>query len=447
MDTWTTEKVLSLAPDASSAKSGKELASPRKWVSMGRDGQSAWGLCQGSGKNPYQASIDLNEPAFKCTCPSRKFPCKHSLGLFLILAGQPGAVAEGTPPDWVNEWLAGRTQRAEKKVAKAQAGEKISDPEAQKKRVAEREAKVSAGLKELEIWMSDLVRQGLAGAQGRPNSFWESTAARMIDAQAPGIARRVRELSGIPASGEGWPERLLEQLGRLHLLREGFQRIETLSVELQNDIRTLIGWTQNQDELLGNSGVKDEWLVLGRTLEEEDKIRVQRTWLHGKQSGRNAMHLHFAHLTQPLDTSLVPGTAFEGEVVYFPSAYPMRAIIKERGGVSKNLDGIPGQASIADLMAAYAEALAMHPWIEQFPMRLSAVVPVRRDERWQLRDGEGRCVPLTPSFAKGWELLAMSGGRAVTVFGEWDGDFLQPVSVSAEGRFAHLWSRKQREEA
>jgi SWIM zinc finger len=448
MDTWTTEKVLSLAPDASSAKSGKELASPRKWVSMGRDAQSAWGLCQGSGKNPYQACIDLNEPAFKCTCPSRKFPCKHSLGLFLILAGQPGVVSEGAPPDWVKEWLEGRAQRAEKKVAKAQAGaEKISDPEAQKKRAAEREAKVSAGLKELETWMSDLVRQGLAGAQSRPNSFWESTAARMIDAQAPGIARRVRELSGIPASGEGWPERLLEQLGRLHLLREGFQRMETLPVELQSDIRTVIGWTQQQDELPGKAGVKDEWLVLGRTLQVEEKIRVQRTWLHGKKSERDAMHLHFAHLTQPLDTSLVPGTTFEGEVVYFPSAYPMRAIIKERGNAPKNLDGIPGEASIARLMASYAEALTVHPWIEQFPMRLGEVVPARRDERWLLKDAEGRTVALAPNFAKGWELLAMSGGRPVTVFGEWDGDFLQPLSVWAEGRFAHLWSRKQMEEA
>jgi uncharacterized Zn finger protein len=26
-------------------------------------------------------SVDLSGPAFRCTCPSRKFPCKHGLAL------------------------------------------------------------------------------------------------------------------------------------------------------------------------------------------------------------------------------------------------------------------------------------------------------------------------------------------------------------------------------
>ena len=42
---------------------------------------------QGSAASPYQTGIDLSEPAFQCTCPSHKFPCKHGLGLFLLLAG------------------------------------------------------------------------------------------------------------------------------------------------------------------------------------------------------------------------------------------------------------------------------------------------------------------------------------------------------------------------
>src|SRR3954468_8235398 len=97
---WTPEQVLALAPDASSAKSGKDLSTPRKWLTLGVNDTCAWGSIQGSGKNPYQTSIDFTGPAFKCTCPSRKFPCKHGLGLFLILAQQPGAVTEKEPPQW-----------------------------------------------------------------------------------------------------------------------------------------------------------------------------------------------------------------------------------------------------------------------------------------------------------------------------------------------------------
>ena len=128
------------------------------------------------------------------------------------------------------------------------------DAAAQARRTADREAKVAAGLEELKRWLLDLVRQGLASAQGRPYSFWESVAARMVDAQAPGVARLVRDLAGIPASGEGWPDRLLERLGRLLLLVEGYSRITDLPEPTQADLRSLIGWTQDQKELLGQPG-------------------------------------------------------------------------------------------------------------------------------------------------------------------------------------------------
>ncbi len=107
MPNWTTEQIIALAPDASSAKAGRELASPRKWASLGCQGErAAWGECQGSAKEPYQAIVDLSEPAFRCSCPSRKFPCKHALGLFLLLASQPAAFTQQACPGWVSEWLA-----------------------------------------------------------------------------------------------------------------------------------------------------------------------------------------------------------------------------------------------------------------------------------------------------------------------------------------------------
>src|SRR5258708_7108261 len=152
---WTTEQVLAIAPDPSSAKSGKDPSAPRKWKTLGLDQTSAWGTIQGSGKNPYQTCIDFGGPAFKCTCPSRKFPCKHGVGLFLIVAQQAGAMTENKPPAWVGEWMAKRAEKEEKKTAAA-APETPPDPEtaakavaAAEKRVASREAKVTSGLEEL----------------------------------------------------------------------------------------------------------------------------------------------------------------------------------------------------------------------------------------------------------------------------------------------------------
>lgn len=42
------------------------------------------GECTGSGKSNYITSadyIDEANPVFRCSCPSRQFPCKHSIGL------------------------------------------------------------------------------------------------------------------------------------------------------------------------------------------------------------------------------------------------------------------------------------------------------------------------------------------------------------------------------
>ena len=80
--TLTAEQILALAPDPASARAGQGLANARKWATLGCDMRSAWGECQGSAREPYRTQIDLSEPAFRCSCPSRKFPCKHGLGLF-----------------------------------------------------------------------------------------------------------------------------------------------------------------------------------------------------------------------------------------------------------------------------------------------------------------------------------------------------------------------------
>ena len=101
--TLTSDHILSLAPDAASAKAGSQLATPAKWSQLGRDERALWGECQGSGKVPYRTQIDTTEPAFKCSCPSRKFPCKHGLGLYLLLSSHPQLFAAGAAQQWVTD--------------------------------------------------------------------------------------------------------------------------------------------------------------------------------------------------------------------------------------------------------------------------------------------------------------------------------------------------------
>ncbi len=89
---WSADSVLALAPDDSSRRAAAALARPAPWDGAGASADLVWGLCAGSGKNPYQVVVDLADPAFKCSCPSRKFPCKHALALLMLWSA-------GTVPD------------------------------------------------------------------------------------------------------------------------------------------------------------------------------------------------------------------------------------------------------------------------------------------------------------------------------------------------------------
>lgn len=432
---WTTEQVLSLAPDVSTVKAGRALSMPQKWLSWGCKEQIIWGECQGSGSKPYQTQIDLTEPAFNCTCPSRKFPCKHGIGLLLLVVNQPSA-PQSALPQWLIDWTTARAKRAQQRAEKEQNGGKILDPVAQAKRIAQRQHKIDGGLQELDLWLRDLIRHGLAAAQARGYSFWDAPAARMVDAQAPAVAVRLRQMAGIAATGEGWADRLLEQIGRLHLLIKGYQQFEALPTATQADIYTMIGWAQKQEDLQHEPASRDQWLVLGRVIEDDGKQRTQRTWLLGQHSGYTAFILDSAHGSQSLDTSIIPGTCLDADLIFYSGAYPLRALIKERHNLLPLPDTLPGTKTMSDSCAAYAAALACNPWLERFPMLLANVIPAQRGDQWTVREtnATGHSFRLVISSLQGWALAALSGGNPIHLFGESDGKSLLPISVWVNGR-------------
>ncbi|MBV8636161.1 MAG: SWIM zinc finger family protein, partial [Burkholderiaceae bacterium] len=239
----TEQQVLALAPDSGSAANGKKLAQAKQWPLLGRNARAIWGECQGSGKNPYQVRVDLADFASKCSCPSFKFPCKHAIGLLVLAANQPAAVAAADEPEWVTDWLDKRADNAAKKEARAVAkAEAPVDEAAQQKRAEKRDQRVRDGLAALQVWLEDLVRNGLARLPAEGPAFWEQAAARLVDAQASGLATRLRALAELPGSRTDWPEMLLAELGRIALAVRAYERIEQLDPSIQQQLRQLIGY-------------------------------------------------------------------------------------------------------------------------------------------------------------------------------------------------------------
>ncbi|MDX2111928.1 MAG: SWIM zinc finger family protein [Verrucomicrobiota bacterium] len=429
---WTIEQALALAPDPASAKAGQGLSSPRKWQSLGRNGNAVWGLCQGSGADPYQARIDLSEPAFKCSCPSRKFPCKHGLGLLLIFIQNPQAVVEGEPPPWVTEWMQSRQARAEKAAAKAEvATEPPADPEAvaaaAAKRAQKREERVADGLAEMELWLRDTVRTGLASAQAQSSSFWENKAARLVDAQAPGVARRVRELATLCASGTGWQERVLGELARLYLLRRAAGRLEYLPEPERHLVRNALGWTTKTEDVIQSGAVEADWFATGQRVEEDERLATRRTWMLKDDGAQWALLLQFAPHGQPLKNEFPAPRAYHGALSYYPGSLPLRAV--PSGALNHSPLVVPGGESISTSLNRYAGALARDPWLEQWPMLLGGVIPCQHEGLRWLRDSSGDAIPVAMKHPRWWTLLSISGGDPVTVFGEWTGEFFWPLTV------------------
>src|SRR5215207_5730338 len=278
--TLTEDQVLALAPDASATRAGRELAGSRHWASAGTRERAVWGECRGSAAEPYTCAIDLDGPAFRCSCPSQKNPCKHALGLFLRYVG---GLPDGEPPPWVGEWIAQRRARSLRPSAPADPERAAAD---QRRRAERREQRISGGIEELDRWLRDLVRGGLAEVPARPRASFDQMAARLVDAQAPGLARLVRELGYLPHSGDRWPERMLIVLGRLQLLLDAWGRIDALEPDLQAELRSQMEINESRESVLANPAVHDTWSVLGRRLLIDERFQMQRTWLWGESTRR-----------------------------------------------------------------------------------------------------------------------------------------------------------------
>ena len=437
---WSADQVLSLAPDPAAQRSARALAGADAWSEVGvsvEDGvpPTVWGLCQGTGHQPYRTCVDLTDPAYQCSCPSRKIPCKHTLGLLLRWSG--GGVPPGRAPGWVRQWQATRRERSERAAARtelARPGGAGTGRAASTKTALRRAERVAAGLAELDRWLTDQLRNGLANASRLGYDQWDTMAARLVDAQAPGAARLVRNLAGYA----GDPARLLVELGLLRLLTAGFARLDRLPPALAATVRQRVGLPVSAEEVLAGPPVRDRWQVLGVHDEQELDLVIRRVWLRGAGTGRAALVLSFAAPGQVFRTDLVLGTEFDADFCFYPDH--LRVQIAQRHGPAAPIGSVAAASPVPVALREYASALAADPWLERWPMVLSGVVPTRSADgrQWCLTDGGGSGVPLDPVTGPPWRLVAAAGGRPVTVVGEWTATGLRPLSCWLGDRLVPL---------
>lgn len=450
----TIDKIESMAPDQGSLSAAAKIK-PSAWPlrAQSQAANLAWGECQGSGSTPYRVSIALDDLAYKCTCPSRKFPCKHSLGLMLLFARAPEGFAEQPVPDWVSDWMARRRPAsapradvaskprvsldealAEKTDAQNDEKAKARAAQQRERLKAQREESILRGLDELDLWITDRINRGLAGFMNEAAQQCRMVAQRLVDAKAPGIATRIdslpSELFALPERVR--PDAIIDALGSLHLLADAYRRQDKLPEALRHDVRRLVGWTQERQALLEDDAAPratSTWSVIATYSEiQPDKLRRIETWLAGQKAG-NAVYatlIDFVAVgTGAGGSPFMPGEAFSAELVYYPSAVPLRAVIANRIETDGTQDPPPKPAGLAQSLDAYDELRARQPWLGQWPIRFrnAAVQQFGSQGLWVVDGDHG--VPLHPRQQD--EALVLADVAISELTGLWDGRYFSPA--------------------
>ncbi|MAT55789.1 MAG: hypothetical protein CMN32_15030 [Saprospirales bacterium] len=431
----TEEKIFKLAPDSGTAQRAREVAHFRRWHLLAGNGRAIWGE-YGNPYDPFLVAADFEKLAVHCTCPVRRKPCKHGIGLLLTFLRYNGEFSVQEPPDWVQSWLDKRDRRFAKK--KEEKPQRSAEAEAalaeQRQRNRERRmADMAAGLDLLENWVLDLLRQGLASLEGREEDYFQELATRMVDAKLGTLARRIRQLPQVMTLDD-WPSRLSQELGEIYLLVKAFQKLPTLPDALQDDLLSLTGVNFKKEDILANAGITDRWLVAGQFFAEEDSnLQSRRTWLIGEQSGRIAMLLDFSWGGTGYESDWRSGSILDGEVVFYPSRLPLRALVKAHEVVKDQPFHLPeGLTDFKELGKKWAAAVGTLPWVWPWPAILDEVIPVHTSGRFLLVDKNRDALPLACTPQSGWQLMAESAGMPIRIFGQWEGEAFRPLSVVAD---------------
>lgn len=430
------DDIQQLSPDDASFKAAKGLVIPAKWPLLAVNDSALWGECQGSGSKPYQVQVDRVGPAFKCSCPSRKFPCKHGLALLLLHAQHGDKFSTGDAPTWVTDWLASRQDKAEKKTAKKIEAEAVPvDPAAKAKREATRKQRMLGGLEELEHWLKDQIRQGLAQL-GKEAKLGQQLAAHMVDAQLPGLANRIRQWPALINRNNQWPEMLLAEFGELQLLIDGARLIDELPTATQADINAALGLAIDKENVIADGEkISDDWLVLGQRIYEEERLWVRRVWLRARTSNRFAFLLDFAHGTRQFEHNFFTGSCVTMTLAFYPGNHSLRALVVNTPTPAQQ--NFNGELPLAHYLQHLSDQLAANPWQWPQPLIVSNALVHCIDGNWFLIAQDGETFSLELNAENSWQLLAESGGKPLHLFGEWENNKLQPLGV---WRDQFLWS-------
>ncbi|WP_245446199.1 SWIM zinc finger family protein [Mesorhizobium kowhaii] len=451
-----------LAPDQASLSAASKLTKQSNWPRLEKNEQLAliWGECQGSGSNPYRVVVDTGDHGYKCTCPSRKFPCKHTLALMWIAATTPaGFAAAGSTPEWVNDWLGRRRKTTSQPVEPTQGaggksiGEVLRDESAdiedaaaverreaaQRKRAEDTRSSVSAALDELDQWIADQLRLGLAGFVDNSSDRCRRIAARLVDMKATALAGRIDEIPSrlMGLRSEERPDAAIRELGKLVLLAKAWR-----SAPDDPELRRLVSTSEGREQVLANpdaTQVESVWEVLGEKIESRrDGLVSHSTWLLDLNSATSQFALlldYFPASAGRRSNAFTPGDRFDARLVFYPARQPLRALVADRKGDVPSGDWPDFSLGASDTLAAHVARQDAAPWVTDCPVMLppGAILLDDRGAAWWQAAGDPHGIALPIADTVNPTLLGLDLKATAAL---WNGSRLE--LLAAQSGFGRL---------
>ena len=209
--------------------------------------------------------------------------------------------------------------------------------------------------------------------RSQPYTWWDTTAARLVDAQLPGLADQVRGMAGDVNARTDWPEHLLSTMGRWWTATEAWSRRDDLDEDQAGDLRTVLGWSVATESVRKREAITDRWTVLGAHRTDDGRLQQQRTWLHGEACGETVQVLDFAAGGQVLPVAKVLGSVLFATVARYPGKAVRRALFVDEPVVVSEAGGLPEPFSVNEAHATAAATWARNPWAWRVPVVLGSV--------------------------------------------------------------------------
>lgn len=436
MITLTEAYVDSLAQNANAIKNGRDLVKKNSFPLLCRSGDDTllFGECKGSGAEPYRCSVDFittDNPTFRCSCPSRQFPCKHLLGLmYAFTAGKPFSAAD-IPQD-----IADKREKAEKREEKKKLAEEPDATGEPRKRRTNKSAlvkKIAAqleGIEHADKLLQGIVQAGLGSVDKKTVQTLGEQVKQLGNYYIPGVQSHFRALLLELNNGEDREAMYAGAIPRLITLHALLKKSrDYLKTRLDNPDEATKDTQTTLEEEIGHAWQIAELLEYGLTEKDAELLQLafhsyvdasreeyvdEGYWLH-LQSGR----IHATRTYRPYRAAKYireEDSFFQVVQARQLAIYPgeLNARVRWEEAAFRDVQAEDYVTALASARRSFPEAVKLvknqikNPLSDKHPVMLLAyreVVAI--DGRYALTDEQGKQIPLADIPRLGWSTTAM----------------------------------------